>query len=292
MTIREEQLYKYLIINYNKKSKSELESDLGLSWSYIQKKCHLFKIKRIFNDSKNSHSIRNILEYDNISCYWLGFLLADGHISKHNNIQVNLSTKDEKHFSKIENHLKIKLKPYYNQELNCVRYVISDKPTILEIKSRFNWSTNKTKNPPTISNFDYNQIFSLIVGFIDGDGYISKKGITIKCDVSWFDILNYFYLVLTGESKAFSNNDNSCYKIYINKFEFLRKIKNKAIELDLPIMDRKWINIDIDRVLKVDKYKILYNQLISGSVDKINEFSKSFIFKVKSDIRNNNIRNE
>ena len=63
--------------------------------------------------------------------------------------------------------------------------------------------TNKTKNIPTIPKLNDDQFFSLIIGFIDGDGSIHKYGnyLTIKCGKSWKNILEDFYEFLTKEKK-------------------------------------------------------------------------------------------
>lgn len=243
-------LKNYLTENYSIKSKNEIVQDLGLSWGYIQKMVCLFGLKREFNEFKYSFSIRKFLELDYESCYWIGFMLADGHISRVKNIQINLSIKDKEHIYRLEKFIGHKLSIY--EDKNKIRCVIQDRPTIDQISKIFKWKTNKTKNPPIIPNeINGDKLFSLIIGFIDGDGSITKNGncIRIKCDKSWKNIIEFFYENLTGEKREFDITSDHCSVIRVTKYKELERIKNKANDMKLPIMKRKWDRI-IDRDLK------------------------------------------
>ena len=282
-------LQNYLIQNYSTKSKNDIIEELGLSWNYIQRMTHYMGIKRGFCDSPRS-LIKLINLTDNISCYWLGFLLADGHISKNNTIEVNINIKDEEYFNNIQNHLNTKLSSYYIESLNTVRFSMTDKQTILIIKKIFNWKTNKTKNIPTIPKLKDDQLFSLIIGFIDGDGSIHKYGnyLKINCDKSWKNILENFYECLTKEKKIFNLNRDGTAEIRIHKIKILEKIKNKAKSLELPIMLRKWNRIIDNRVLRSDKYLIVKNLFVDGKstneIIKETKFSHGIVYKVKKDL--------
>lgn len=282
---KKEDLILYLKENYSKKSKKEILNDLGLSWNYIQKMCHLFSIKREFNECDRKYTLSKLLEYDNTSCYWLGFLLADGHISKQINLQVNLSNKDLQHFLKFGDHIGTELIYYPNEELNSVGFALSDKPTLLQIRKTFNWSSNKTKNIPTIPEFlSDDQLFSLVIGFIDGDGSIepNNRGIHIKCDKNWKSILEDFYYILTNEYKTFELSSDSCSIIYINKGRIQKKIKNRALSLELPLMKRKWDRI-IDNIvdnclfcgetLKNSSVQLFCNDKCKYQYHKLNNFT-------------------
>lgn len=283
-------LKKYLKENYSNKSKNEITEELGLSWNYIQKMICLFGFKREFNEFKYSFSLKKLLDFDNlISCYWLGFLLADGHISKSKNIQINLSIKDKEHLQKLEEFIGHEIKMY--EDNSKIRCTIHDRPTINEIVKKFKWKTNKTKNPPIIPTIiKDDKMFSLIIGFIDGDGSINKIGnsIRIKCDSSWKKTLEVFYENLTGYKKCFDLTSDNCSIIRINKYKELKNIKNKAKKLELPIMERKWKRINDDKIIKSDKYFIvkelfLLNKNIKEIKEKTN-FSISLIYKVKKNI--------
>lgn len=44
--------------------------------------------------------------------YWIGFILADGHISKNNRLVVTLSVKDKNHLIKLQKYLEIENMQY------------------------------------------------------------------------------------------------------------------------------------------------------------------------------------
>jgi hypothetical protein len=274
----------YITINYSKKSKNELMSELKLSWSYIQKLAHLFDIKREFNESNKSFDLKRLLDGSNESLYWIGFILADGHISKSNTIQINLHKKDYEHLKRLITYLDSKTNILIKE--NIVRCVLTDVPSVLCLKKMFNWSSNKTKNPVEIPNLNDDQLFSLIIGFIDGDGSIDSKRLAVKCDRNWENILMRFYTHLTGEQKKF-NYVGNCSIFYILKKGILRSIKNRSISLNLPIMKRKWDKIDTNKILKFEKSKIVLKSLMDGkSIKDIKDqgFSSSLIYSVRKNI--------
>ena len=277
----------YLLENYSVKSKEEIIKDLNLSWSYIQKLACLNHIKKGKNESSNDWKFKNLIDYtDNISMYWIGFMIADGHIYSKRNIQINLSIKDKNHLLKIQEHIgNISISLSDSQ----IRAIISDRKTIGLLSSDFKWISNKTKNPVEIPNYLSNDsLFSLIIGFIDGDGSINKKGhIFIKCDKSWRSNLEYFYYILTGEKKSFNLTSDGLSIIYILKLKTLFEIKQKAQELDLPIMSRKWNRIK-NRVIKSEKYDIVKellnkNYTIKEVIHKT-KFGQTLVYKVYKEI--------
>ena len=73
----------YLKNNYHLKTKKEITSDLDLKWNYIQKLACLSGIKRGFNETKHDYRYSKLVDYNSlVTCYWLGFILADGHLCK------------------------------------------------------------------------------------------------------------------------------------------------------------------------------------------------------------------
>lgn len=287
MSYSKVELCNYLTEYYSVYPKKRILDELNLKWSYIQKVAHNLGISRSFNESITSFTCSRLSDYDNISCYWIGFILADGHINK--NIQINLSIKDKDHILRIEDFLGICLKKY--EDDTQIRIIISDRPTINKIVSDFCIVSNKTKNPPVIPTwFTDEQMFSLIVGFIDGDGSININGtsIQIKCDSSWKNILEEFHSFLTKDNKVFNITSSGCAIVYISKFEIIRSIKDRAKELKLPILVRKWSRIDDNRILKNDKQKIVRDMFLSGKdfsyISKNTRFSSSLIYRVKSEL--------
>ncbi len=261
MRHKREFLEDYLLKNYPTESKERIMKELDLSWNYIQKKSCLFKIERNIYESKCNNTISKLIDFSNMeSCYWIGFLLADGHINNKNIIEINLSSADEQHLKKLTDFLSLSNKIHTKNSIS--RLTICDVITISKLSKIFKWETNKTKKPPTIPPLSYDQIFSLIIGFIDGDGSVSKDGIRIKCDISWKEIIEYFYSTLTKEYKTFDITSDGCSFVRIGS-DHIKTIKSKAIELNLPILNRKWGKIT-ERVLRKEKGEIVKNLLNIG----------------------------
>lgn len=278
----------YLSENYPNGSKSEIINNLGLSWSYIQKLACLNGIKRERNESSSDWRFKKLIDYsDNISMYWIGFMIADGHIYKKSSIQINLSIKDKDHLTKIMSHIG---DVSINSNDSQVRLTISDRRTTNKLSEDFNWLSNKTKNPVNIpSQISSDALFSLIIGFIDGDGTINKRGqIFIKCDKSWKENLEYFYQILTGEKKSFDLTSNGLSIIYILKLKTIFEIKKRAENLNLPIMSRKWERVK-SRLVKGDKYDIVKELIKDGYCIKEilskTKFSQSLVYRVKKDLK-------
>jgi len=290
MLNNKEKNIKYLLENYSVKSKEEIIKELDLSWSYIQKLACLNGIKKVRNESPNDWKFKKLIDYsDNISMYWLGFMIADGHIYNKSNIQINLSIKDKLHLLKIQNHIgDISISLSDSQ----IRATISDRKTVSILSNDFKWLSNKTKNPIEIPNFiSKDALFSLIIGFIDGDGTINKKGhIFIKCDKSWKDNLENFYFILTNENKVFNLTGDGLSIIYILKLKSLFKIKERAEKLNLPLMVRKWNRIR-NRTIKSDKHEIvkelLNNNYTIKEVINKTKFGNTLVYRVYKEINKN-----
>lgn len=282
MRIGKKESIEFLKENYSKKTRLELTTHLDLSWNYIQKLCCLNNIKRDFVEGKNFGKYSKLMDLEKLeTCYWIGFLLADGHIHKESSIQVNLSIKDKNHILKFQKY--VGSFRIYEDETK-LRITLSDIKTSKFLTEKFNWSSNKTKIIPILPKLSKNQIFSLIIGFIDGDGNINKKGtIKVKCDKSWKSILDNFYYQLTGEKKQFNIQGDGCSVFYISKLDIIFSIKEKAEELGLPIMERKWSQIN-RRILKQEKNKIVKELIDSGlSIKEIKSktgFGNSIIYRV------------
>ena len=225
-------------------------------WNLIVSKANKLSIKR---NNKHLEKIigktEKLLFDDVISYYWIGFLLADGHFSKNNRMSVTLSIKDREHLLKLATYLESNLK--VNKKQTTVTISILDTYNVRKIKEKFDISNNKTENLPKIESFlkisDEN-LFSLIVGYIDGDGSIGKQYsrndaiLRIQVHKNWLPFLymiNHFlqkYIGLTIKSHPYINKSGYA-QICIANSEFLNKIKKKTIEFNIPFMERKWNNI-------------------------------------------------
>ena len=243
----------FLYTNYPYGSKENIIKILNRDWKYICNKSFKLKIKRyVFNPTKSNCD--NLMNNSNEAFYWLGFIMADGHFTKSNQLQINIGEKDIEHLQLLSNFLgneKQLLKPNL-----CVNY----KSIRLWLENEFKITNNKTYEPCVLTSLKDDKLFSFIIGFIDGDGSIDKKGyLHIKCHSSWLDNLNLMVSFLTDDkfNKGIINSEGLAF-ISITKIEIMNNIKNKIEKLKLPKLTRKWVRIKQSRE---DKYTKLKAQL-------------------------------
>jgi hypothetical protein len=189
-----------------------------------------------------------LLEGSNESYYWLGFLMADGHFSKRFRLQVNLSAKDKSHIVLLQQFLHIqylKLETKKGKEYCDIRGM--DTKVMRTIMEKYNIRNDKTKNPCDLSTLTEEQLFCLSIGFIDGDGRIAKvykrvhPFLAVKCHINWYDNLKLMFPIAKANVTA---TGYACIKI--TEAEVLKRMKIRALNLNLPIMTRKWDNIDLN----------------------------------------------
>ena len=239
----------------------------GRKWTSVTIKCANLKLKgrkEIYNKSQRKTQIKKLLDESYESCYWLGFLLEDGHFSS-NGLHISLSIKDKCQIYKLKEYLCSKNKLINDN--NNIKLQISDKPVIQSLKEKYDIKSNKTYNPPSLLNFptEEEKIMSLIIGFIDGDGCIKLSNkyavCRIACHISWKP------LFCTWADKIFESalqyNKKSVrpkiYEIHRERAIFkqnkltkshmvelnistlnLKHLKQIAIKHNLPVLNRKW----------------------------------------------------
>lgn len=198
-----------------------------------------------------------LLNETNESFYWIGFIMADGTFDKSKRLSVTLSDKDKTHLEKLSNKLGVKCRvivsKYRGKEYNQVRLSIMHTEVLQLLTRKFGIYDNKTYKPPNISifdNFNREQLLSLFVGFIDGDGSIGKKHnrgdfhLRIKCHSSWIRFLEYFNKKL-GINSPVKINNNGYSLLQVSNYNICKNIKTEMLTLGIPFLDRKWDIIDL-----------------------------------------------
>lgn len=237
-----------------------------------------------------------LLDGSNVSYYWLGFILADGHIENSTRLSVRLGLKDIDHLEKLSKYLKVKMT---KNDISCL-ISIMDSVSIRKLCENFSINSDKTTHPPNISvlNIERDKLLSLFCGFIDGDGCIGNLhnrvdfNLRVRCHSSWLEILSFF-------SSKFLNNcstkiDNRGYSILCcGNTELLKGIKKECLKLNIPLMNRKWniINLNYkgrneisrERISRVEYYlSIGYSQKEIGNILNISKSGISLIIKRNS----------
>ena len=253
----------YLISNYYSEDKLRLISNLkGRRWGSIIRRAKLLGISRKI-DKRNA--ISNLLQETPEAYYWVGFLMADGHFSDRQ-IRLAISAQDIEHLKKYKAFINSTNRISFVYE-NYVRIHSCDSFVVSHLKSKFAITSNKTYEPCDIQSIQNKELlFSLIIGFIDGDGCICKN---IHCDAHSISVVGhanwhanhqymqdflYNYFGETNETKGARIREvmaslpqnpekKGPYKrsdFSLHKKALLAKIKAHAQKLSLPIMERKW----------------------------------------------------
>lgn len=150
------------------------------------------------------------------------------------------------------------------------KIAIKDIDILEKLCIKFDIKHNKTYNPPDVNIFDLLTIheqYCLIAGFIDGDGYIPKLKnrndfrITIKCHSSWYNFLEKISLIITNKNFAKINNAGYA-QLVISNTEQLKDFKKQLLTYNIPLLKRKWDNINLNYTSHYVTAKQLRNAII------------------------------
>jgi hypothetical protein len=252
-----------LIKTYAHSTKKELcELFPTKSWSAIkQKACGKLNLKKEVSGRTKNGNVEKLLLDDLISFYWMGLLLADGSFDKDGRMNISLGDKDKQHIEKLALFLNSSVKTYTrktNFSDSATTHSISILSTYYgqKIRDKFDLHLNKTENPPDFSkyviDFTEDQFLSLLIGFIDGDGYIhtkkdGKQTIKIEIHPSWKSNLEqvekfiYSKFPYKKRTKVLTKINTRGYASleFSNSLQ-VADIKRFAITKNLPFLERKW----------------------------------------------------
>lgn len=241
----------FLKKNYINLSESTISDLMGISINDIKyKKATLGLQKNVKRVSYESVNMGILLNDSLLSYYWLGFILADGHLSHDNKFAMHLSVRDKSHLEKFIKYVQI---PKLHLRGSIVTSQCSDRDNISTIKSKLRISGAKTYSPPPFNEYQITipQWVALIIGFIDGDGSIitrtDRSTHTHYCSImlhkSWLNNLSYISDII----KKYVSNHNGVVKITTRGYAQLRLnnkiliyLYNFALTENLPILERKW----------------------------------------------------
>lgn len=260
-----------------------------------------------YGESKRMAETKSLLEDSIDAYYWVGFLMADGHIGANNRIRLTLSDKDEQHLIKFNSFVNGSI-PISRTRETFVTVSMMDNDYLPKLREKFNIDSRKTYNPCNIKGIDNDSLFlALVVGFIDGDGCIKKlhrrkdSSICIKIHANWIDNLNYmssriYNIFNLGESqKATITNSGYAY-INFSNHKVVHALKRFVdSELSDVVLRRKWDLIDLSAGLRYDisserknRTKEMLSQglsvsqianVLGVSVSRISNIKKEFLVK-------------
>ena len=227
--------------------------------------------------SNKESKLEKLVNGSNESMYWVGFILADGHISNIYRLAITLANKDTEHLRKFSNYVNTPLKT--NKHKQAV-VAVMDKNNIKKLVDMFDINSDKTYSPPkaeVLLQFNKEQLLSLLVGFIDGDGSIRNLhnrpdfSLRIKCHKAWEYFLTSLFFILEINISIKINNQGYL-EIVTGNSILLKRIKREVLALRVPFMERKWDIINFEFVSKQEfaeiKRCIVKTEVKIGTADE------------------------
>ena len=257
--------------NYEKEPNEKIEKMLNRSRDAIILKANQLKIKKNHVKSRLG-DLSFLLKDEMVAYYWIGFIFADGYINHETKrLKITVSEKDFCVLEDFKNLCNFSGKIKYTEKLTnfghskTVSISIQDKKIISELIDKFDFKKSKTYNPPKNFNFLLkNDLFlSFLIGYIDGDGNISKQHkrkdcyIRIKVHKNWIFFISFLKKRLeeitkisTGEVKI-NKEGYCCWSI--SNFILIKKIKKFMLENNIKAMKRKWDVVDLNYINRTEK---------------------------------------
>ncbi len=203
-------------------------------------------------NSKKKGSLLPLLDITPEAYYWMGFIMADGHLRNNGVLKLTLSYKDEDQVRKFANFINC-------PNIGCCcegmgfGVKLMDKYNLPKIIDKFRIKFPKTTNPSDISWMEGDLFLSFFIGYVDGDGCISKRLRSAGCCLifrvhsGWLPALqemsNKLHKLLNLPPRIAKINKSGYADLTIGKQLVLVFLRDAARRLNLPYLSRKWDKI-------------------------------------------------
>lgn len=184
--------------------------------------------------------------------YWVGFLLADGSFYNTSEFEFGLKNEDRNALEEFSKYIEFKGNIKYRESTNSNRICFSNSISIPKFMAKYGFNFNKTYNPTDFNFFkkyNKNQILSLLIGIIDGDGSISNNGskycnqITITAHNNWISFYEKLFKFLDIDLHFTKVKNSNTISIRICKREYCLMLKQFILNNNLFYLQRKWSKI-------------------------------------------------
>lgn len=249
------------------------------------------KYNTTFGLSKMS-AVHKLLDETLESYYWMGFIAADGWLtsnqykSSHDVLGVMLSIHDIEHLTKLANYIEVPVTTKsrttnYKKDSKYCFIKVNCRKTVPELKRKFGIYNNKTKKPPNWERLvaTDDRMMSMIIGYIDGDGSITKrKGsnrmhLSFQCAKEWGENLSFIreflgrFFCTPVKSKVLYNKRGHA-TLSICRDSIIVQLKRFANEKQLPVLNRKWDSVSMDMLNSKNVMKSLLFTHASGEYER------------------------
>lgn len=216
--------------------------------------------------------IEKLLEDTPEAYYWIGFLLADGHFSRDEKISLELAVVDAVHVERYAKFIGSNVSA--RKKDGKYRTATMNKSICAMIKTKFDIHPRKTYCPPDMHRYSFSLDlwFSLICGYLDGDGCIKAntgsptgQAISFHVHSSWLGVLNVMQDKLEaifGIRSGVATIDKRGYaSLTMCKQQLFIEMKKRAMALKLPLLERKWNKIDVAREYRYERARRMDNEV-------------------------------
>ena len=224
-------------------------------------------------------SIASLLEDTRPAAYWLGLLMADGHVSE-KRIKFGLKTEDRELVDGFGVFIGARPASTRPNGKGSYTSITRQEPSVVRrLRRRFDINADKTYRPPTKLPYKRRDLLRcFLVGFIDGDGSICKQSggrrdafVRVKLHSSWESFQRSLAEAIEapftlGLTKAGYSELRFCDNVWLAQL--------KRDSSDLPRLKRKWKKIDENFKPKRDLSRVeLARQLLleNASYRQINQ---------------------
>lgn len=234
---------------YPNSTKEEILKEFyPVKWNALKEFARKRNISRNHIQWNRQGTLLPLLENNLTSYYWMGFIAADGWISKTGQLVIQLHIKDKIHLDKLAKILNTTTKiiknsgGYKNIPRDLSRIAVQDNINGIKLAKKFDIEYRKTYNPPSekiIDKWTKKLATAFLIGFIDGDGSINKyDSCKIECHISWKNYLDYLcdYINLSYYS-SISKRGYHCTALHVSSTKKLRRF---IIQNNINVLERKW----------------------------------------------------
>lgn len=242
-----------LLKEYPKGNNKRLIPIFGASYFAIAAQAAKLGIK---SKPQNHYKLKRMLEDTLENYYWMGFIMADGYITEDGELTVQTCRKDKGHLIKLAKKLDSNVidREYKTTYGLCKTSCLTCKDIKhgVELKQKMNIVGQKTYNPPSLDFIKTDEQFlAFFAGFTDGDGCIgyAKNGrpyvLRIGCHRNWIKTFECIAQRLKKLGyKAVTSIEKRGYSILrMSTSGHILGLRNKFVEMNLPIMERKWFKV-------------------------------------------------
>lgn len=241
---------------------SKTSENFKVGKDIIKRVLNKYDIQIIQHPIRNKYNTRFFSDYTSQSCYWAGFIAADGNIhSKRDRLTINLSIKDVEHLRKFTRQINYEGSIHYTEASQThgptCRVDLGGAAIVADLSKNFGITPNKTLSISIPEQMPIEMYPHFLRGYSDGDGCISLKhnksnnqytysfSIVSGSDVLINQWRDYFYnrgirtqKRKSGDEKPTIITKNNCKTIHYNSYNamavlnILYKDSNDDIRLD------------------------------------------------------------